>query len=429
MAGVPSSRCGQAAAGGDQQRAGGHREDDGDADVDRVLGDREQRVADADVAGRPVVVGGAAAGRVGAGHVVADRATDSVQVVGAGHAVVPGLRRRARRVARPAGPAGPGASAAGRRRGRHRRARTPAPGSRRRARRGSRAARTPPRWRRSSTMRKRSVVVMPRASHRGRTQPRRPHGVSVFVDNRPRRSGASPRARRSLAHAAEHLEGLDLVRPGVDPGPPVLRDRGEGHLLPPGPPRGRRPDPLQAGLLGRRRGGPLQRHRQGLRAARRRDGRARRRRLRQPADLRPRGRSRCSASCRPSRSTPCRWASPTTATPPATPSPTSCCATPSRTPSGSPIVKVALRQRERLAVLRPREGVLVHADPAVAGRGAGRQARLPRRGRDRPPAGADDGRVLHLGAVRPTSTRASSPTTTARRSRRSSRPRSPAARS
>ena len=68
-----------------------------------------------------------------------------------------------------------------------------------------------------------------------------------------------------------------------DRGQAVLGDRGEGHPVPPGAPHRRRPDQVQAHLLGRRRGGQLRRHRQGLRPRRRRDGHPHRRGLRRPA--------------------------------------------------------------------------------------------------------------------------------------------------
>ena len=106
-----------------------------------------------------------------------------------------------------------------------------------------------------------------------------------------RHGGRNRRTRRSISFFpgagthAEHLEGRGLVRPGVDRGQALLRDRGEGHPLPPGAPRRRRAHPLQAHLLGRRRGGHLRRHRQGLRPRRRRDGDPRRRGLRRPAPV------------------------------------------------------------------------------------------------------------------------------------------------
>ena len=92
------------------------------------------------------------------------------------------------------------------------------------------------------------------------------------------------------------------------------------------------------------------------------------------------------------------------------------------------VVKVALRQRERLAMLRARDGVLVLQTLLWPDEVREPQLRLPRPGRHGAPAGAGDGRVLHQRAVRRLRARASSPTTTARRSRRSSRPRPPVAR-
>ena len=112
-------------------------------------------------------------------------------------------------------------------------------------------------------------------------------------------------------------------------------------------------------------------------------------------------RSRCSASCPPSRSTPCRWASPTTATRPAG--------------------RQALRAAARLAGEgRPGRGGQGRAAPARAAGDAARRARAcsccrPCSGRTRcarpssdfaddgrhgAPAGAGDGRVLHQRAVR-----------------------------
>ena len=64
------------------------------------------------------------------------------------------------------------------------------------------------------------------------------------------------------------------------------------------------------------------------------------------------------------------------------------------------VVKVALRQRERLAMLRAARGRARAADPALARRGARAQARVRRHGRHGAPAGAGDGRVLHQRAVR-----------------------------
>ncbi|CAA9331923.1 MAG: Ku-like_protein, partial [uncultured Friedmanniella sp.] len=68
------------------------------------------------------------------------------------------------------------------------------------------------------------------------------------------------------------LEGSHLLRARDDPGQALLRDRGEGHQLPPGARRGRGPDQVQAGLRARRERGALRRHRQGLRDGRRADG-------------------------------------------------------------------------------------------------------------------------------------------------------------
>ena len=92
------------------------------------------------------------------------------------------------------------------------------------------------------------------------------------------------------------------------------------------------------------------------------------------------------------------------------------------------VVKVALRQRERLAMLRPRDGVLVLQTLLWPDEVREPQARLPGPGRLGPPAGAGDGRVLHQRAVRRLRRRRSSPTTTGPHSRRSSRPRRPATR-
>src|SRR6059058_4762048 len=58
------------------------------------------------------------------------------------------------------------------------------------------------------------------------------------------------------------------------------------------------------------------------------------------------------------------------------------------------VVKVAMRQRESLAVLRVGQGHRA-PDPALAGRGAGRLVRHPRAGRRPAPAGAHDGAVAH----------------------------------
>ena len=66
----------------------------------------------------------------------------------------------------------------------------------------------------------------------------------------------------------------------------------------------------------------------------------------------------------------------------------------------------------------PARGRARPADPALAGRGPRAEVRLPRPGRHGAPAGARDGRVLHRRAVRRLRARASTPTTTARRSRR-----------
>ncbi len=63
------------------------------------------------------------------------------------------------------------------------------------------------------------------------------------------------------------------------------------------------------------------------------------------------------------------------------------------------IVKVALRQRERLAMLRPRDGVLVLQTLSVAGRDSRRPVRLPGRGHQDPAAGSRHGRVVHRRAV------------------------------
>ena len=64
------------------------------------------------------------------------------------------------------------------------------------------------------------------------------------------------------------------------------------------------------------------------------------------------------------------------------------------------VVKVALRQRERLAMLRAREGVLVLQTLLWPDEVRAPEARLPRRRRHGAPAGAGDGRVLHQRAVR-----------------------------
>ena len=76
------------------------------------------------------------------------------------------------------------------------------------------------------------------------------------------------------------------------------------------------------------------------------------------------------------------------------------------------VVKVALRQREGLAMLRAARGRARAADHALAGRGARAAVRVPRRRRDGAPAGAGDGRVAHQRAVRRLRARASTPTTT-----------------
>ena len=59
------------------------------------------------------------------------------------------------------------------------------------------------------------------------------------------------------------------------------------------------------------------------------------------------------------------------------------------------IVKVALRQRERLAMLRPARWRARAADAAVAGRDPRRPVRLPGRGHQDPAAGGRHGRVVH----------------------------------
>ncbi len=70
------------------------------------------------------------------------------------------------------------------------------------------------------------------------------------------------------AHAL-HLERFDLLRSGERPGQGLQRHRGPRSEVPSGACQGQRPDPLQAGLRGVRRGGGLQRHRAGVRGRRR----------------------------------------------------------------------------------------------------------------------------------------------------------------
>jgi len=98
---------------------------------------------------------------------------------------------------------------------------------------------------------------------------------------------------------AGDLERRCLVRPGVDRGEAVHRDRGEEHQVQPGAPRGRRAYQISADLLDLRGRGLLRRDREGLRRRRRRDGDPGRRRLRRPAPVHVTGDRR--AGIRPGR--------------------------------------------------------------------------------------------------------------------------------
>ena len=166
-------------------------------------------------------------------------------------------------------------------------------------------------------------------------------------------------------------------------GEAVLGDRGEGHPVPPGAPHRRRPDQVQADLLGRRRGGQLRRHRQGLRPRRRRDGHPHRRRLRRPAaDQQPRDRRAAVRAGRAGRPDPLQQGVLPRAGRRRPPSRTCCCATRCVDSDRVAIVKVALRQREQLATLRVRDGVLVLNTMLWPDEVRAADVRLPRRGHD-----------------------------------------------
>ena len=158
---------------------------------------------------------------------------------------------------------------------------------------------------------------------------------------------------------AQHMGRCDLFRPGRDPGQALRRDGAAGHHLPPGAPQGRGQDPVPPGLHARRGGSPVLRHRQGLRAAHRRHGGADRRGPGRPAagDRAPdRGAALRARPPRSSRSTRTRATTPSPSR--RAPGPTCCSATPCEASGKVAVAKVALRQREALAALRVREGVI-----------------------------------------------------------------------
>ena len=207
------------------------------------------------------------------------------------------------------------------------------------------------------------------------------------------------------------------------------RDRGEGHLLPPGPPRRRRPDPLQAGLLGRRRGGALQPtspRATSCPTARWSCSTT----TTSPTCRSPRrGRSRCSASCRRTQIDAVQMGKPYYCDPTGDAKPYVLLRDALENAERVAVVKVALRQRERLAMLRPRDGVLVLQ--TLLWPDEVREPRSSTSSTTTSPCARRSWRwpSRTSRAVRRLRARTSSPTTTARRSRRSSRPRSPAARS
>ena len=102
------------------------------------------------------------------------------------------------------------------------------------------------------------------------------------------------------------------------------------------------------------------RHRQGLRAAQRRDRRPHRRRLRRPAAARPARRRRAAVrAAGAGRPDLLRQELLPRAGEDRRPSRTCCCATRWRRASTVAMVKVAIRNREPLATLRVRDGVIV----------------------------------------------------------------------
>ena len=161
-----------------------------------------------------------------------------------------------------------------------------------------------------------------------------PHGVTSASPAHGRVRAASGADRSSDAC---DLEGRGVLRARQRAGEAVRRDRVARRVVPAGARQGRRPDQVPAGLLDRRRGGRVRRHRQGLRDRGRRDGHPHRRRHGRAAERRRRARSRSRSSCPATRSTRCSSRSPTTSSPrrPA-PSPTPCCARRCSTPTGWP---------------------------------------------------------------------------------------------
>ena len=77
---------------------------------------------------------------------------------------------------------------------------------------------------------------------------------------------------RVLSPHARDLEGCGVVRAGQRASQVVLRHREPRRVLPTGARQGRRPDQVPTGVLDRRRGGRVRRHRQGVRDRGRRDG-------------------------------------------------------------------------------------------------------------------------------------------------------------
>ena len=140
--------------------------------------------------------------------------------------------------------------------------------------------------------------------------------------------------QRRYEHACD-LEGGGLVRTRQRPGEALLGDRVPRRLVPAGARQGRRADQVPAGLLDRRRGGRLRRHRQGLRDRGRRDGHPHRRRHgRAAVDVLARDRGREVRAERPDRPDALREVLLPRAGEAPAPSPTPCSARRCSTPTG-----------------------------------------------------------------------------------------------